>query len=258
MDNNLPLGRREIIAARLDGGNAVVANDLAAEFDISEDAIRRDLRALAAEGRCRRVYGGALPLSAASTPIGQRVGENEDRKRALAVAAVDLIRPGELLFLDNGSTNLALVPMLPVGSDISVATNSIGIAAAVQARGDIPLIMVGGMVDPTVGGCIDATAIRAIQQLNIDRTFLGACAVSSSEGIGAFDADDAAFKRAVMAASRQSVIMATSEKLETRAHYRIAGLDQVTNLVLEHDAIAITPTLVSEAGRKIVIAASCD
>ena len=160
MNSPLPLARRDVIARRLDDGNSVVATDLAAEFDISEDAIRRDLRALAAEGRCRRVYGGALPLSPASTLIEVRIGENQERKRMLAVAAIPLIQPGELLFLDSGSTNLVLANMLPAGLGISVATNSVAIAAAVLARRDIHLTLVGGTVNAEIGGCIDLAAAR--------------------------------------------------------------------------------------------------
>ena len=65
----IPLGRRRQIAERLVRGEAVGATSLALEFGVSEDAIRRDLRALAAEGVCQRVYGGALPLSPTSSPI---------------------------------------------------------------------------------------------------------------------------------------------------------------------------------------------
>lgn len=160
MDNNLPLGRRELIARRLDEGQAVVANALAAEFEVSEDVIRRDLRTLAAEGRCRRVYGGALPLSAPSTPINQRIGESEAGKRALAAAAVRLIGAGEMVFIDSGSTNLALVPLLPDG--IAAVTNSVVIAGALQARGTIATYMIGGKVDADVGGCVDAGAVQAL------------------------------------------------------------------------------------------------
>lgn len=252
MDNNLPLGRREVIARRLDEGQAVVANVLAAEFDVSEDVIRRDLRNLAAEGRCRRVYGGALPLSAPSTPINQRIGESEERKHALAAVAVSLIAPGEMIFIDSGSTNLALVPLLPDG--IAVVTNSVVIAGALQARGTIATYMIGGKVDAQVGGCVDAGAVQALGQFNIDRAFLGACAVSGEEGIGAFYADDAAFKRAAIEVSRHSVVMATSDKLDSRTHFRIAPLDRITHLVLEHDAAALAPALMAQIGQRVILA----
>lgn len=234
--NDIPYARRDIIADRLDAGHPAIANALAVEFGVSEDAIRRDLRALAAAGRCRRVYGGALPLSPASTPIATRLEQAPAPKQALARTAAALILPGELVFIDSGSTNLAIVPFLPAGQGVTIATNSIAIAAAVAARGDLPLVLIGGSVDVNVGGCVDANAVAQVAALNIDRCFLGACAVSAADGIGAFGLADATFKRAVHAASRHSAVLATSDKLETRAPYRVCAAGDVDQLVVEHDA----------------------
>jgi len=96
MTLDLPLARRDLIAARLAAGQAVVAATLAAEFDVSEDAIRRDLRALAAEGRCRRVYGGALPISLGTASMAARMDEGRERKRGLARAGAATVVPGEI------------------------------------------------------------------------------------------------------------------------------------------------------------------
>ena len=147
-----PLARRDVILGRLAHGQSVVAAALALEFEVSEDAIRRDLRALAAEGRCRRVYGGALPLSKAMTPMTERMEEAPDRKQALARRAASLVKPGQFVFLDSGSTNLALVSCLPEDFELTIATNSIDIAAAALRRSDLRLIMVGGDVNHNVGG----------------------------------------------------------------------------------------------------------
>lgn len=229
--------RRELIAKRLAQGQAVTAGVLAEEFGVSPDAIRRDLRMLAVEGRCRRVYGGALPTSPASSSLAVREGEEPERKRALAEAAAELILPGEFLFLDNGSTNLALARLLP-NRHLAVATNSPAIGAVLAGRRDLEVHLTGGLVNPGVGGCVDATAMLAIRRMNIDRCFLGACAVSSEEGVSAFDSGDAAFKRVLLAHSRTVVIMANTFKLGTRAPHRVAGLADIDCLVAEHDAAA--------------------
>src|SRR5471032_2239111 len=158
--NEIPIARRDIIATRLDHGQPAVAAELATEFGVSEDAIRRDLRALAAEGLCRRVYGGALPISPTTAPMAVRIDEARERKEALALAAATTIQRGEFLFLDSGSTNLALARTLPEDFDLTIATNSIDIAGAVAIRPDLRLVLVGGTVDPIVGGCVDADAIQ--------------------------------------------------------------------------------------------------
>ena len=239
MVNDLPLARRDVIAARLAHGQAVVAAALAAEFSVSEDAIRRDLRALAEQGLCRRVYGGALPVVPQSPPMAARIDSARERKRALARRAAASVQRGELLFLDNGSTNLALAELLPEDFDLTVATNSVDIAAAVLRRGDVRLLLIGGLVDTVVGGCVDANAALAVARLRIDRCFLGACALSLRDGIAAFDYADAVFKRELLAVSRERVVMLTNEKLGIAAPYCIATLDELDTsgrLIVEHDA----------------------
>lgn len=251
-----PIARRETIAARLAEGQSVVAALLAAEFAVSEDAIRRDLRALAAEGRCRRVYGGALPISPATATMEARLGEGTGRKRLLARAAATSVGAGEFLFLDSSSTNLAVVEFLPEDSELTVATNSVAIAAAVLLRQDIRLIVIGGEADPVVGGCVDAAAIQAVGLMRFDRTFLGACSVSAEEGVGAFDFADSAFKRAAVASARRTMVLATSDKFDARALHRVARLDQIDMLVVEADLAPARCAALEAGGCRLLIAAA--
>lgn len=231
MMTDLPTARRDIIAARLASGFAVTANILAAEFDVSEDAIRRDLRALAAEGRCRRVYGGALPIAPDAMPLAARLGESREQKQILARAAASLVSPGEFLFLDSGSTNLAMVEYLPEEAELTVATNAVDIAAEALRRQDLRLLVVGGMADPLIGGCVDAVAVQAIVQMRFDRAFLGACSVSE-DGLAADHFEDATFKRAVIASARRTVVLAIDDKIDRRAVHQIASLRQVDTLIV--------------------------
>ena len=254
MNDDIPLARRDEIAHRLAQGQAVVAAALAAEFAISEDAIRRDLRALAAEGRCRRVYGGALPVTPASAPMASRIDKALEKKSALARAALPLIQHGELLFLDSGSTNLGLVDLLPEDAGLTVATNSVDIAAAVLRRSDVRLIVIGGLVDQTVGGCVDASAVQSIAQMNIDRCFIGSCAISPTRGVSAFDLADATFKRAVLASSEHSVVLALTDKFEARAPYKVAAISEIESIVVEHDLRHAERVALSKAGASVTVA----
>ena len=115
----------------------------------------------------------------------RRVWKKPDRKQALARRAASVVKPGQFVFLDSGSTNLALVSCLPEDFELTIATNSIDIAAAALRRSDLRLIMVGGAVNYGVGGCVDAPATLSLMQMNIDLGVLGACAVSFATGLGA-------------------------------------------------------------------------
>ena len=109
----MPAERQKEILERIRKDGRVLATDLAQEFQTSEDTIRRALRDLAAQGRCTRVYGGALAMSAASGSALQRRKESADRKLALGKEMAPMVRSGQLLFIDAGSTNLAAARSLP-------------------------------------------------------------------------------------------------------------------------------------------------
>lgn len=254
MTIEIPLARRDVILQRLEHGEPVVASALAAEFRVSEDAIRRDLRVLAAEGRCRRVYGGALPLGPNSKPMLARVDEARERKELLARKAAGTIKQGEFVFLDAGSTNLALVEFLPEDFGLTVVTNSIDIAAAILHRGDLALIMIGGSVEPEVGGCIDASAVQAVSALNIDRCFIGACAISVKSGLAAIHHADAQFKRVLVSASQSCIALITADKLGAKAPHRVASVKDIDQLVIEGSAPQGALDKLRNAGATIVIA----
>ena len=252
MTDELPLARRDLIAARLAEGQSVASAQLAAEFGVSEDAIRRDLRALAADGLCRRVYGGALPL--ATRPLSARLGEEVETKRALAARAVPLVGRGQLIFLDAGSTHVALVDALPEDFGLTVATNSVDVAAAVMGRQDLDLLLIGGAVDATIGGAVDAVAVEAVARLAMELSFIGVCSVSAEDGVGALNHADAIFKRAVVATSRRCVALVTSDKFAARAPYRIAPACAFSQFVVEQDAPEALVADLREAGAEVLSA----
>lgn len=250
-----PLGRRRVIAGRLARGEAVVSGDLAAEFAVSEDAIRRDLRALARQGACMRVYGGALPSSPASGSIAVRSGEDVARKEALARAALALILPGQTLFLDCGSTPVELARLLPADHGLTVATNSVPAATVLSARPGIALAVVGGSYDAAIGGCVGARSIAEMRRYRIDLCFLGACALSIRHGLSGFDMADVEFKQALVEAAGAAALMATSAKIETSAPFHIAAAAAIGHYVLEHDAPASAVAGLRAAGADVVTAA---
>ena len=253
----LPEERQLRIATRLASGERVVALDLSREFNTSEDTIRRDLRELAAAGLCRRVYGGALPVSPAIGPLSRRAGEARQRKAALGRAAARLVTRGQTLLIDAGSTNIAVAEALPDGLDLTVVTNAPRIAAALEGQAGIRVVMIGGRLDPAAGGAVDAAAVAQLAGLHADLCVLGVCAVSAEAGLGAFHWDELAFKRAAIAASRGVAVAATTEKLQTEAAFAKAALSAAHHLIVEADAPHVVLAGLSAAGPRIHVAESC-
>src|SRR5215468_6071629 len=122
--------RRDYLLEALRRDGKVVAKDVAADLGLSEDSVRRDLRELAAEGLCQRVYGGALPVSPAMADYAGRAAVSVRGKQQVAAVAAGLIHPGSTVIIDGGTTALALVRTLPPSLTCTVITHSPTVAAA--------------------------------------------------------------------------------------------------------------------------------
>lgn len=231
-DVTLPRERQDRILERLRRHGRVIAADLAVEFRVSEDSIRRDLRDLAARSLCKRVYGGAL-LMTSTPPIAERRGEDIERKRALAAVAATLVSRGQILFIDAGSTNSAIASALPDGHDLTVVTNAPDVALAVLGRPGFEVLVIGGRVDPEIGGAIGSMALRQIQGIRADLCFPGVCAADAETGLWTFDAEEVVLKQTMIEASGETVLVATREKLIRAATHHTAPVDSITHLVTE-------------------------
>jgi DeoR/GlpR family transcriptional regulator of sugar metabolism len=236
--NLLPDERHRIIRERLSLGERVLASEMARELGASEDTIRRDLRGLANLGVCQRVYGGALPVSPASGSFRMRQSQKLGSKIALGQAAATMIAADQVIFLDAGTTNLEIARALPNLPKLTVATNSPAIAMELSSRSDITLVMIGGRIDLEAGAALGARAIRDIQSICIDLSFLGACAVSDQSGVRAFIFEDAEFKQALVGTSRAVAVAVTTEKLGTTAPFHAALSSDLDLLIVEADAPA--------------------
>lgn len=228
--------RHRVIQGLLAADGRVLAGDLAARFGVSEDTARRDLRELAKLGACVRVYGGAMAPAPNPGSVTVRRRLFVDAKERLAAEAVELLSPGDTLFIDAGTTNLAIASAIPRGLRLTVATNSIAIAAALADHADIALIVLGGMFDAEGGGCVGGETLRAVGQIHADLFFIGACGVDALAGVTAFDCAEAEIKRAMAANSSALAIAATTDKLGTAAPFHVARATSIRHLIVEADA----------------------
>jgi len=252
----LPQERQRIILERLASEGRVVAQELAQQFHTSEDTIRRDLRELAAAGLCHRVYGGALPLSPANGSLSEREAIVPASKQVLGEKLASLLTPGQVVFVDAGSTNLAAMRALPAGLSLIIVTNAPRIAAEVAERENIQLIVIGGLVDRRTGAAFAVRALRDIGDLRPDVYLLGSCALDATAGIGVYGFDEAEFKRTMLAQAHHVITAASSDKLGSCAPFAVAPLSVLGDLVVEADARADQVRLLEQEGVTIHYAAS--
>lgn len=216
--------RHATIKDRLALNGRVIAGELAAEFGLSEDTIRRDLRDLAAAGICQRVYGGALPMPPAAGDWRDRRSQNLVEKQKLAGIAVRHITTGMTVFFDASSANLAIARALPDDLAIIAATNAPQIAAVLADKPNVDLMVIGGQIDRHVGGAVDTMAESAMASIRPDLCILGACGLDIDAGITAVQLNDATFKRRAASQSKAVMISITSDKYHTAAAFPVIDI----------------------------------
>lgn len=210
----------------------VLAVELARQLDVSEDTIRRDLRDLAEDGFCQRVYGGALRLAPPSRPLFERALDHADEKRQLAQGAISLLKPNMTVFIDAGSTNTLIAAAIPTGLDITVVTNSPDVAVALPRQSTASVILLGGTLNASKGAALGGWALAGIRQINADLLFLGSCGLDRHSGVTAFDLAEADIKRAMVAQSAQVAVAATTDKLGTTAPFSILYTEALSHLIV--------------------------
>lgn len=250
MSGLLTSERLRDIEARLARDGRVVAAELARLYDTSEDTIRRDLRALAAEGRCLRVYGGALASDTPGT-VSERARLAPAAKAALGAALARLVEPGMTVFIDAGSTTLACAERLE-GRGVTVVTHAPVIAAALVEREGLRLVTLGGEVHPQVGAALGPAVLAALATIRPDLFLLGACGVDAEVGVTAHHADDAAVKRLIAARSGRVAVAADRGKLGTAAPFAVIGLAACDHLCIEAATDRETRARLAAAGTDII------
>lgn len=228
--------RLDAIRNQLLRNGKVISSDLAVEFGTSEDTIRRDLRDLARAGFCRRVYGGALIEAPSPAPLSSRLQADAAAKHNLAIAAATLVKPGQTLFIDAGSTNTAIAAALSRQMDLMILTNAPAVAMALSDHSRVRVVLLGGVLDLSIGAALGGTTLEAIRKINADLFFLGSCGVDAAHGISAFDPAEAEVKRAMVDQSSQIIVAATLDKLGTAAPFKVAEVTTISHLVLPVDA----------------------
>jgi DeoR/GlpR family transcriptional regulator of sugar metabolism len=225
--------RRHRILEHLQVQGRVLASDLVAEFGVSPDTVRRDLRDLDEAGMLRRVHGGALPRRGDTDPLPLRARRAPEAKASIARRAAQIVRDGEVVMLDGGTTTLEVARALPERLTATVVTNSLPIALALADHRSVEVVVVGGSLRARAGVTVGAAAVAALAAVRADVLFLGVCGLHPEIGVSVEDAEEREGKRAMIAGAAAVVGLADHDKLGTALPFVVAPLTELTTLVTD-------------------------
>jgi DeoR/GlpR family transcriptional regulator of sugar metabolism len=244
--------RRSYLLKVLAEQGQVIAKSVSEELGLSEDTIRRDLRELAAEGKLQRVHGGALPSSPAVTNFAGRQLLATDAKVALGRAAAKLVKPGQVVILDGGTTTLQLARSLPPDLKATVITHSPSIAVALVEHPSVEVVIIGGRLFKHSVVAVGAAAVEAISRIRADVYFMGVTSIHPQAGLSTGDLEESHIKRALSASAAETYALISAEKLNTASPYVIAALNEVDGIIVEPGITDESLTPYRKAGLTIV------
>jgi DeoR/GlpR family transcriptional regulator of sugar metabolism len=230
---DLPQERRNLILRELRSQGKLVAAELSERYGVSEDTIRRDLRELAQAGLLKRVHGGALPVAASKAPYYERDKHNNPAKLALARAAGELVRDGQLIILGSGTTNAEIARNLPIDLRATVVTPSPLASLYLAEYPHVETILIGGRLNRRELVTMSAETLIQIKQFQADVYFLGVCSLHPEAGITINSYGEMEIIRTIINQSGEVVTAVTADKLGTVAPFVVAPIEHLTHLITE-------------------------
>ena len=229
--------RQEVILDEVRRTGAVQVSDLVVRLGVSDMTIRRDLDALSRRGLVEKVYGGATSTAGRSTDepgFEAKSVRQLAEKEAIARLAAGLVRPGTAIGLSAGTTTWTLARQLDDVPDLTVVTNSIRVADALQqsGRADRTVVLTGGVRTPS-DALVGPVAVQALRSLHLDLVFLGVHGMAPRAGFTTPNLNESETNRALAEAASRLVVVADHEKWATVGISTIVEFNEIDVLITD-------------------------
>ncbi|WP_169944905.1 DeoR/GlpR family DNA-binding transcription regulator [Microbispora sp. H11081] len=232
----LPAQRHQRIIEALGRKGTVRTEDLAALLGVSHETVRRDLAILERRALLVRVHGGAT-----SAPSGtgeelsylERSTSQSEAKAVIGELAAHLLRPGQTVIIDVGTTAVHVARAVPPSFRGVVATCSLLVAAELAGRPGVEVLVSGGRVRQGDLAVSNAHTLGFFQDLRADVAFLGSGGLDAEAGLTDYFLDEVATKRVILATTARTYVLADTAKHGRVAAYRVCGLDGLSGLITD-------------------------
>lgn len=244
--------RQATIMKALARHGACRVRELAQQLHVSDETIRRDVKAMAGRGLVERVHGGAaLPQLLREPAFSRRMEGHAAEKKRIARLAATRVRNGDSLMLDTGSTTAYVARALADHSDLLVVTNCTDIAGRLAGRNRVYLA--GGELRADDGAVFGDTANRFVEQFRVRYAILSIGAIDL-DGLMDFYLQEAEFSRAVMARADRTMVVADHSKFGSHAPVKVCDFENIDLLITDRPPPPALARRLAAAGAEVLIA----
>ena len=247
--------RRRRILDLLDEEDRVTVEDLVERFDLSAVTIRGDLDALAGGGSLVRSHGGALKPPEGDVRIAVKETLNHREKVRIGHAAARLIRRGDTIILDSGTTTAEIAKQIkPLKLDsLTVVTNALNVAMHLADLPHVRLFLIGGLMRHMSYSTVGPQAEQMLSGLTADHLFLGVDGLDPEVGLTTPDVLEAQLNSLMIRIAREVTVVADSSKFSKRSLSVIAGIDDVRRVITDHKADPQMVSTLRERGIEVML-----
>ena len=226
--------RQEFILHQLNLHNKILCADLSNKMDVSDDTIRRDLQELAQQDKLIKVHGGALSKSF-HTAFDREMVYNLSDKHIIAQKAAALVQSGMYILTSGGTSILEFAKSLDPNLNATFFTCSLNAAIEFAHHPGIEVVMIGDKVSKDSMLTTGASAVQTIESVHADLCIMGINSIDTQFGLSENDWEVVQIKKAMIKASKKTICIGISEKLNSQQKIKVANLDEIDILITELD-----------------------
>lgn len=246
--------RQEQIIQQLRLRGSLRVSELATQFGVSRETIRRDVAPLARTGDLIKVHGSVrASLQASEAPFERRMRENAEAKRRLAAYLAEVIEDGDSVMLDTGTTTSFLARELLKKSSLTIVTNSSDVARTLATVNGNTVYMAGGELHGDNGAAFGRSAVEFVASFAVKHAIISISAVDPEAGFMDHHLAEAEFARQVLRCGQQRIVVTDSSKFSRTALVRVCGFDGVDLLVCDEDPPEEICHRLEEAGSRHIV-----
>ncbi|MCA9242237.1 MAG: DeoR/GlpR transcriptional regulator [Planctomycetales bacterium] len=251
----LPRERRQQELELLEQVGSVRVTQLARQFEVAEETIRRDLDLMGSQGLLIRTHGGAMRVRSDTLdqPNAVRRTTLVPEKQAIARAAAGLIQEGDALVLDASTTALELARLIRV-ENLTVVTNAIDTARVLSEQKGIKVLLTGGELDEEAVELIGPMADEGVRRFAFTKAFISCKAVDPERGVSEATLLHASVKRWMIDCAKQAYLLADHSKFGVRSTCFFCDLSDIDLLITDTKTDADLLDSLHEAGHKSLVA----
>ena len=206
---------------------------LSGDLNVSEDTVRRDIESLHNNGLLLKVRGGAMSLSKNPLSFKDRTKYLSEEKDVIALKAQQLIRNGQTIFMDGGSTICAVASHLPANASFRLVTNNMALIPIISRFKSIELIILGGIYDRETATNTGVQTCSEAARYIADLYLMGTCALQKDFGITAVFQADGEVKRSMLKNAVKTYALGNYAIFNSMAHFKVCELNEISGLITE-------------------------